>query len=285
MPVGLSGFASLYASATIFALTSIFVKFASRGFSGFFISSTRFVIGVLLCLFVLFRSYGGVRIKNPKAVLFRGIFGASSMALTYAAISMTGPGRASLLSNIYPLFVPVFGALFFGERFHKKTLVSLVLCTLGAILVVRDGSGASMTGDLLAIGSSVFAAVAVNFVRLASRTENPFVIYLSPCVFGLPLFFFAPLPQTPPAPLSICFLIAVGIGAFTAQALMAHGYKSVPAGRGSLVFYWETALTVILGALVAGEHFNLRFALGLGFIVTGLWFNNRKDGRAVAQAA
>lgn len=274
--MGLSGYSSLYASATIFALTSVFVKLASGAFSGFFISATRFVIGIVLCLAVLFRTYGGVKVVNRKAIILRGIIGAMSMALTYAAIAFTGPGRASLLSNMYPLFVPIFGAVFFGERFHKKTLGSLALCTLGAILVMRDGSGASMTGDFLALGSCVCAAIAVNFVRLASKTENPFVIYLSPCVFGLPLFLFAPLPQTVPAPLSIFFLVAVGVGAFTAQSLMAHGYKSVPAGRGSLVFYWETALTVLLGALLTGERFNLSFALGLGFIVLGLWINSRR---------
>lgn len=278
--MGLSGFASLYASATIFALTSIFVKFASVGFSGFFVSAARFAIGAILCLLALYRSYGGVKVRNRKAIVLRGMFGASSMALAYAAIALTGPGRASLLSNMYPLFVPIFGAIFFGESFHRKTIGSLLLCTAGAVLVMRDGSGASLAGDLIALGSCISAAIAINFVRLASRTENPFVIYLSPCVFGLPLFFFAPLPQTPPSPASIFFLVAAGAGAFLAQALMAYGYRSVPAGRGSLVFYWETALAVILGALVAGERFNLRFALGLGLIVLGLWANTKRTPKA-----
>ncbi len=82
--------------------------------------------------------------------------------------------------------------------------------------------------------------------------------------------------------MSILFLVAAGTGAFFAQALMAYGYRSVPAGRGSLVFYWETALTVILGALVAGERFNLKFAAGLGLIVLGLWLNNRRNAQAAA---
>jgi drug/metabolite transporter (DMT)-like permease len=55
---------------------------------------------------------------------------------------------------------------------------------------------------------------------------------------------------------------------------MALGYASVPAGRGSVVFYFETALTVLLGAFFAGEKFNLRFGLGLVLILGGLALNH-----------
>jgi drug/metabolite transporter (DMT)-like permease len=206
------------------------------------------------------------------------------MASTYAAIALTGPGRAALLSNIYPVFVPVFAALFFKERFNPKTLASLVVCSLGAVLVMRDGSGAALGGDLLALLSAVFAGVAVNFVRVASKTENPIIVYLSPCLFGLPILAFAPMPHAAVGAVAILLLLGVGVGAFFAQALMSQGYKSVPAGRGSVVFYWETALTVVLGFLLAGEHFNLRFAGGLALILAGLWWNRERKGERLSSA-
>ncbi|MGO8695925.1 MAG: DMT family transporter [Rectinemataceae bacterium] len=277
------GFAALYSAATIFAFTSLFVKLSSRYFSGLFISGARFAVGGVLCLVVLLARYGGVKPKRPSVLLFRGLFGAGSMAATYAAISLTGPGRAALLSNMYPLFVPVFAALFFKERFNTRTLASLALCTLGAVLVVRDGSGAALSGDLIAILSAVLAGVAVNFVRLATRTENPFLIYLSPCIFGLPILFFAPAPAGTGGPVGLLLLLGVGGGAFVGQALMASGYGSVPAGRGSVVFFWETTLTVLLGFLLAGERFNLRFAAGLVFILSGLWLNRVRRAECLAR--
>jgi drug/metabolite transporter (DMT)-like permease len=274
--VRVRGFAALYAAATVFAFTSLLVKLSSNYFSGFFVSGARFVIGIALCLVVLFARYGGIRTGRPWILVFRGLFGGCSMATTYAAIALTGPGRASLLSNIYPVFVPVFAALFFKERFNPKTLASLVLCSLGAVLVMRDGSGAALTGDLLAIFSAVLAGVAVNFVRVASKTENPIIVYLSPCLFGLPILAFAPMPHAAVGAIPLLLLLGVGVGAFIAQALMSRGYRNVPAGRGSVVFYWETALTVVLGFLLAGEHFNLRFAGGLALILAGLWWNRER---------
>jgi drug/metabolite transporter (DMT)-like permease len=269
------GYAALYSSALLFSCTSLFVKLASRSYSGFFVSASRFVIGALLCASVLALRYRSLKPVRPGLVAMRGILGAVSMIMSYAAISLTGPGRATLLGNTYPIFVVLFGALFFGERFRKGLLVSLAACTAGAFLVVRDGSGSSLTGDLLALGGAVFAGVAINFVRKATAFDNPFMLYLSPCLFGLPLIAFAPVQGglASGGALGLLLLLAVGGGAFLAQALMAYGYREVSAGSGSVVFYLETAVTVVLGIAFAGEAFNLRCLAGLALIVAGLVFN------------
>ena len=272
------GYAALYSAAFLFAITSLQVKLASRYFSGMFVSAARFAVGAILCMAVLAFGYRSLKPARPGLVALRGAVGAFSMAMGYAAISLTGPGRAVLLSNTYPLFVALFGALFFKERIGPRIFVCIAICTSGAVLVMRDGSGASLVGDLLAIGSAVFAGVAINFVRRAVKTDNPFMLYLSPCLFGLPLFAFVPVGTigtvSTGGAVGILFLVGVGVTAFLAQALMALGYKTVQAGKGSVVFYLETALTVLLGALVIGEHFNLRFAAGLALIVGGLVLNH-----------
>ncbi len=277
------GFLALYCSATIFAFVSLAVRFASQSFPGLFVSASRFAVGIPLCLagmYVLGKKGHPFLPAKPGLIAARGFFGAVSMAMTYMAISLSGPGRATLLSNTYPLFVSIFGSLFFGERFKPSTVLSVGICTIGALFVVGDGSGSSLTGDLLALGSAVFAGVAVNFVRKASQFDSPFVLYLAPCVFGLALFLFAPVPEgglTGSGAVGLISLLVVGAGAFGAQILMAWGYRSVPASAGSVVFYWETALTVLLGTLVAGESFNLRFAGGLALTFAGLWLNGRQS--------
>jgi drug/metabolite transporter (DMT)-like permease len=279
----LGGEVALFASATTFAFVNLCVKLASRTFSGYFVSGVRFAVGALLCLAVLLVRYRGGRLRRPGAVLLRGLFGAASMVCSYLAISMTGPGRGALLSNTYPLFVAIFGPLMFGERFSIRTLLSIAVCTAGAVLVMEDGSGASLAGDLVAIASAVLAGLGVNFVRRASSAgENPFVLYLSPCVFGLPILAAAPLPHAA-GPTALFFLLFVALGSFAAQALMSVGYRSVEAGRGSVVFYWETALTVVLGFLLGGERFNWRFLVGFVVILGGLWLN--RGGRPAESGA
>jgi drug/metabolite transporter (DMT)-like permease len=280
------GYVALYSAACFFACTSLLVKLASGYFSGMFISVARFAIGAFLCAAVLALRYRSLRPSRPGLVLLRGLFGVFSMVMGYLAISLTGPGRATLLSNTYPLFVAIMGALFFGERLKLRVLACVAICSCGAVLVMRDGSGASLAGDLLAIGSAVFAGVAVNLVRRATQGDNPFMLYFSPCLMGLPLFFFVPEARSAGlgaalaggGTVGIALLVGVGLATFCAQALMAYGYRSVQAGKGSIVFYLETVLTVLLGALFAGEVFNLRFGAGLALILGGLALNHARFG-------
>ena len=142
---------------------------------------------------------------------------------------------------------------------------------------MKDGSGAALSGDLLALASAVLAGIAVNYVRRATQYDNPFLIYLSPCLFGLPLFAFAPMPTQSGGAIGILLLLGVGVLGFAAQAIMAYGYRSVPAAKGSIVFYWETALTVLLGALFAGERFTVRFLAGFALLLAGLWLNQARS--------
>ncbi|MCX8014052.1 MAG: DMT family transporter, partial [Rectinema sp.] len=149
----------------MFAVTSLFVKFASAYFPGLFVSASRFVIGAMLCV-------GAIAIRKPRfetamlpLIISRGISGSLSMIATYVAIGLTGPGRATLLSNTYPVFVGIFGALFFGEKPTRAIVLSLVLCTAGAVFVMQDHSGASLAGDLAALAGSILAGLAVNYVR------------------------------------------------------------------------------------------------------------------------
>jgi drug/metabolite transporter (DMT)-like permease len=202
------------------------------------------------------------------------------------AVGLTAPGRATLLSNVYPLFVGLFGALLFGERLHARTALSAAICTAGAVLVMRDGSGAALAGDLVALAGALLTGIAINLVRKTSQAgADPFILYLSPCLFGLPIMAFSPMPEVTGGLEGILLLVAVGVGAFLAQALMAQGYRSVPAGRGSVIFYWETALTIVLGILLTGELVNARFGAGLVLILVGLWLNREPaSGEGAAPA-
>ncbi|MCE5256846.1 MAG: DMT family transporter, partial [Spirochaetaceae bacterium] len=215
------GVAYLFIASTIFAFTSLCVKFASHYFSGLFISMARFTIGAILCTIVLFIKKPHYDWARVRIILIRGFIGALSMISSYLAISLTSPGRASLLSNTYPVFVGIFGALFFHEKLSPRILVSLALCTIGTISVVRDNSGASLAGDVVALGGAVFSGIAVNFVRKASAGGvDPFTIYLSPCTFGLAIFaIFARseafgVPEDGMNGIGILLLVLIGTGAF-----------------------------------------------------------------------
>jgi drug/metabolite transporter (DMT)-like permease len=263
----------LYAASVLFALNAVVVKIASRMYSGLFISSIRFLFGIVFISASLLLLKQGFRIHNKKAWILRGVSGATAMVSYYFAIQLTSSGRATLLVNTYPLFVAILGFLIFKEKISRNSIVSLAFCTAGVLFVLNDGSNYNIYGDLIALGSGIASGFAVHFIKIGRKTDNSLVIYLAPCLFGL-----AMLPRTYGEfgnihPRGFVLLFLIGLLSFLAQFFMAYGYKEISASKGSIVFYLETALAIVFSIFI-NEKLSARFLTGLGLILLGLIINN-----------
>jgi drug/metabolite transporter (DMT)-like permease len=78
-PGRLSGAAALFASATLFAVVSVLVKFASASYGQWYVSAVRFGLGAVLCLAVLAAGYRSYRPKLWPWLLARGAVGVAAM--------------------------------------------------------------------------------------------------------------------------------------------------------------------------------------------------------------
>ncbi|HRY82047.1 MAG TPA: DMT family transporter, partial [Spirochaetia bacterium] len=211
------GILSLLAAAFLFALTTALVKLSSASLSGYLNSAMRFLVGIVLSAAAILTRSGKIRVTNRKDWVLRGLYGAVSMILSYLAIARTSGGRATLLGNTYPIFVALFAALFFRERLSRAAVPSLALCTLGSALVLNDGAGYPTTGDVLAILSAVFAGLALNHLKRARATEDPFTLYLSPCLFGLPVSAVLSARGVAFDPGALALAAGIGVVVFLAQ--------------------------------------------------------------------
>jgi drug/metabolite transporter (DMT)-like permease len=266
----------LYIASLLLALNAVVVKIAARTFSGPFISSVRFLLGIVFVSASLLVFKQGFRIHNKKSWMWRGIWGAASMIAYYLAIQLTSSGRATLLLNTYPLFVAILGFLLFKEKIMKYTIVSLIFCTAGVLFVLHDGSDYNIWGDLIALGGGIAAGFAVQFVKKSRETDNSLIIYLSPCLFGLSIL---PLTFREFGRIDLhgfFLLFSVALLSFLAQSLSAYGYKAISASKGSVIFFVQTALAIVFSIFI-DEKLSSRFLVGLGLIVVGLIINNFKN--------
>jgi len=130
-------------------------------------AGTRTLLGGLILLLVLvFRR----KPLWPEARLSRWILpmGLLATTLTYGAMfaspAYTGAGIASVLGNTQPLIIIVLAALFLGERLGRLKLLTLLLGLAGVTLLALPSlqlqSGHPFLGAMLALGSSLSAAVA-----------------------------------------------------------------------------------------------------------------------------
>jgi len=106
----------------------------------------------------------------PEARLARWILPLGLLATTltfgamFASPAYTGAGIASVLGNTQPLIIIVLAALFLGEKIGLIKALALGLglagVTLMALPSLREQPGHPLLGAMLALGSSVSAAVA-----------------------------------------------------------------------------------------------------------------------------
>lgn len=260
----------LIISALLFAVTSILVKFISSQFSGMFISLIRFIVGIILGYIVLKSQKIPIKINDTGSWILRGIFGAIGMITMYVGISLTSSGRATMLSNTYPVFVAFFGGLFFKEKVNFISFISLFLCVFGAVFIFWDNSNYSKLGDIIALISGISGGMAINYLRRGVKFDNPIIIYLSTCIFGLILI---PLTIKEWKLINLSnfiFLLLIAFTAFLAQITMTWGYKYVSATKGSILSYTGIPMTLILSHLFVKEIFKKNFFIGIILISLGL---------------
>jgi len=279
---------AMVASALLFAVTTTLVRIASNSLSGLFVSTIRFAVGGAAAIAWLRLSGRGFRVVNKKDWLLRGLYGSVSMTCTYMAIAWTSGGRSTMLSNTYPIFVALFGSLFFGSKLLPTAIPALALCTVGSVVILNDGAGYSLLGDGLALVAAMLAGMAVNHLKRARTTEDPVSLYLSACLFGLPVAAALAVGSGGlPARLTlvpILLSVLLGLVVFAAQILMTWAYKYVSAARGSRIFYLETVFAVGFGALI-GERLKPAFFLGAAIIMGALWLDGAAQDRKAAKAA
>lgn len=262
-------------SCVFFALTSFTVKKLAGSFDGWFISWFRFLLGGLLTVIVMICTKRSFRIHRFNDWFLRGFFGVIAMVSFYIGISMTSSGRATLLSTTYPAFVALFGVLFYQSKTTVGNIISIVFCLAGSFVVFYDGSSYSFTGNLLCIGSAVASGFAVIHIKRAREENSSFLVYLSPCIFGiLASSWSVAAVSAIPSVKDIILLAFVGCAAFIGQIFMTYGYRFVTATEGSILGMTEILLAIILSRFLLGEAMNFRFFIGTVIIISGIASNN-----------
>ena len=263
------GVCLMVTSSIFFSLSAVLVKDISRYFNSHFISTARFVMGIILGMAFLLFSKKPFKVHDKKPWVLRGVLGSVSMILFYLAIEMTSRARATLMNNFYVIFTASFGFIFYKVRIRLTNLISIVLCLLGVTIIFYDGSEYPLLGDAIGLLSGILMGIGVHYTKRSSEKEHPIVVYLSACIFGL---VFAPLSsvhQPKVGLMPIIVLLGISVSSFLAQWLMTSGYSKLSTVHGSLLSYLKIPFTAVLG-VPFGQTLTARFYVGTILLVIGL---------------
>jgi drug/metabolite transporter (DMT)-like permease len=264
-----AGLLAVAASAVFFAGMAALVKLLASEYDGYFLSFGRFIVGAALASATIALRGEGFAVRDPKDVIWRGIYGSVGMILYFVSIQLSGAGRGSVLNTTYPLFSILLGALFFGERLGRRAAFGALVCFAGVALIFWDASSPSLAGDLVGLVSGFIAGISIQYTKRARRNNSSEIVYLAVCVSGALATIW-----TAPRVLSLdlragLILLAQAVLGYAGQISLTWGVKYMDASEAGIVSFLKIPIAILLG-LFLGEPLTARFAIGTAVVLAGL---------------
>lgn len=266
------------------------------GFSSVQMTTMRVIVSFLCML-------GFVLVKDPKllkttltdlllfVVVGAGLFGTA--LFYYMSMQATSVSTAVVLMYTAPAYITVVSAIFFGERFCKLKLVSVVCMMIGCCLVsgIIGGFRADAWGITAGVLSGLSYAAYNIVTKIAMRRGNsPFTTTLYAFFFAmiLALCFCKPVDMVShfaAAPLiTVALAVAQGLmTCFIPYILYTIGMRTLPAGTASSLAIVEPMAATMFSVVLLGEKPTVMSVGGIVLILFAVFLLGRAEDRVVIQ--
>lgn len=225
----------LYMLGAIFVLgsTDAIVKWSSSNIDPIQIGFSRFVVSLIMVLWLVGRSQPGfavLRTKRPVEHAARALCAAVELTAFYFAISLIPLPTAMSVVSASPIFGTLLGIVFLRERLRLGGWIAVCAGFMGMLLVIQPEEGVdSLLGTVAVLTSVVLWCFAQLFARRLSTTESNLAILFYYAVGGtLILGLATPFVWVNPAPLEWAGILAVGIFGCFGQYLLILSLRYAP---------------------------------------------------------
>lgn len=241
--------AVLYVILAAFCLASMSViaKFIGEGASTDLLIFARFSIWLFFILpWVAKNPHHILEIKGHGKVVIRSFFTLLAMGCFLYAVRKISLTNALLLTNTFPLFVPIVTAVLVKTKTSWRIWSALVLGFLGVAFILKPTASFIGVASLIGLGSGVFTAVAIVLIRLMTKTNSILqILFYNYLIGALLSACFLPLGWVTPTRDIWILLAALGIIGGTSQFLTTLAFAKAPVRITSPLMF----LSVIFGSI------------------------------------
>lgn len=276
------GICSVLLAGTLWGAMGVFVrKMNAYGIQTLEITQFRvtfalLVLGTYLLLFQ--RQMLKIRLKDIWCFLGTGIVSMLFCTVCYfQSMSYVSLSTAGVLLYTAPIFVMLMSIPLFRERITPAKVLALVLSFAGCALVsgAGSGSGGSITGILLGLGSGLFYALYSIFSRYAiNRGYHSWTITFYTFFFGTIGCSFMVDWQVigvAVAGADVTFWAwAVGIGVITGflpYLFFSKGLEAMESSKASIVASVEPVVGTLFGVFLFHEPLGLPAIIGIALVL------------------
>jgi len=236
----------------------------------------RFLISSILIFIILIPQLKSITdsCKEMFIAFINGAFYYSFSTLLYFFSSQyIGSGLSMVIFFTYPVIIMLLNYFFYGQAIPKVYYFAIVIIMAGMILLIDlNDAGFDLFGIILGLGAAFFYACYI----ISSKKNNisPNVSTLMVCSgCMLTCFLVTIFSNTFVIPATtVVWINLLGIGVISTIIpilLMLHSLKYITTEKASILSVLEPVFVVLLGALLLGEHLELRSGLGIILILAG----------------
>ncbi len=270
------------------------VRFSNRELPPFFGAGIRFVAASLLLLVLA----GAMRLRLPRGRALVGAlaFGVLNFGVTYAlaywALQTAPAALASTLVALTPLLTFLLAVTIRDETFHWRGLAGGLVAIVGVAIIFRDQVRDVSLGPLVALALQPLAfaigtiwakrlpqghPVATNAVAMAPGAA--LLLALAWVAKEAPS-----LPSRPETWLALGYLIVATAILFVGIFFVVRRWTASATSYATVMF---PVVTLVVGAIIAGEGVTWSFVVGAALVMVGVYIGALapREARSHARAA
>ena len=210
----------------------------------------------LVPLYFFIRQAGGLGILRTQRLdqhILRSLGGIASMFCLFLAYAYMPLADAMAIATAGPIFLTALSVPLLGEHVGWRRWAAVFAGFIGILIITRPGSGVFGVAALLPLAGAFFYALAMVQIRKLSTSEPParivFYFTIAAVVLGGASL---PWQWVTPTPLSLVYLVGIGLVGGFAQMAMTHAFRLAP-----------------VAVVAPFDYTSLVFATGFGYAIWG----------------
>ncbi|MGL4238856.1 DMT family transporter [Tabrizicola sp.] len=240
--------------------------------------------GQLLVVLVLLnrRAPMVLRTDYPWLHLSRSACQLAATGLFFLSLGHIGLAEATALTDINPVLITLGAALFLGERLGPRRLAGVVVALIGALIIIRPGSGVFSPWALLPLGAAVAYTGNALLTRYIGPREPVWTSLLHASIFGTAVSALAlPFVWTPISGADLLLFALVGCLGTGAQLCIIRSFSITEASVVAPFAYLGIVFATFWGAVLYDQWPDRWTVIGALVIVgAGLYVWHRENQAA-----
>ena len=197
----------------------------------------------------------------------------------YGAFAIAPAGQVNVVNYLWPVFIIIFSIPILQEKFNSKTILSILISFLGALVAFTKGDFLAFSGQhssgyiLAALGAICYGLFSVFGKKLNyDKFSSMFIYYISATVLIIPTSLLISGFVFPKSLVTIISILA--LGGIMNSITFVFWFKALKLGnthRTANLIYSVPFLGMIWTFLLNGENFSLAAIIGLTLIIVGIF--------------